>query len=176
MCEEWHRLADTACSSFFVLHSTSSLVQIKSHAQKVIKRQEAGEDIFQKLDDAGPQVMDHLVMQASRERELLRAAGVNVNTTKPSKSLVDAAKKTTTTTTRSTTNSPKKSTMQKKKIKVENHHSDGGCESGPNGTGGPESVIAAAALCQLSSVGTPQQWDQLDPLDVMPMVNQHANV
>ena len=120
-----------------------SLVQIKSHAQKVVKRQEAGEDIFQKLEEVGPQFMDSLVLQASRERDLLRAAGVNVNTTRPSKSLLDAG---------------------------------GAAPSSGGGTGGPESVIAAAALCQLSTVGTQQQWDQLDPLDVMPMVNQQANV
>lgn len=128
-----------------------SLVQIKSHAQKVLKRQEAGEDIFRKLDDANPRLIDSLVAQAAREREALRAAGVNVNTTKPAKSLIAAAQK-----------SVNKSAPKKKK-------SDG------------ESVIAAAALCQLSSVGGgtgagTQQWDQLDPLDVMPIVDQQADV
>ncbi|KAG7346469.1 Myb-like DNA-binding protein [Nitzschia inconspicua] len=142
-----------------------SLVQIKSHAQKVIKRQEAGEDIFQKLDDATPQLVESLVLQAAQEREALRAAGVNVNTTKPSKSLLDAAKK----------SSASKSTNNKRTTPNKNKFNDE-IERGPNGTGGPESVIAAAALCQLSSVGTPQQWDQLDPLDVMPMINQQANV
>jgi hypothetical protein len=144
------------------------LVQIKSHAQKVIKRQEAGENIFQKLEDAGPQFMESLVVQASQEREVLRAAGVNVNTTKPSKSLVDAAKK---------TNKSIKTLASVHKVSKTNDRTNGD-EAGTDGggAGGPESVIAAAALCQLSSVGAQQQWDQLDPLDVMPMVNQQANV
>jgi hypothetical protein len=152
------------------IHTYRSLVQIKSHAQKVIKRQEAGEDIFQKLEDAGPQFIDNLVIQASREREALRAAGVNVNTTKPSKSLVDAAKK--------TTKSPKSlgSVHKISKTKPQAIGDEAGTDGGSGAAGGPESVIAAAALCQLSSVGAQQQWDQLDPLDVMPMIDQNANI
>jgi hypothetical protein len=149
-----------------LINTDRSLVQIKSHAQKVIKRQEAGEDIFQKLDDAGPQFMNSLVVQASREREELCAAGVNVNTTKPSKSLVDAAKKINKTTNTS---------LSAHNVSNANNQTHHPATDGPS-TSGPESVIAAAALCQLSSVGTQQQWDQLDPLDVMPMVNQQENV
>lgn len=155
------------------LYTFSSLVQIKSHAQKVIKRQEAGEDIYQKLDDATPHYMETLVLQASREREALRAAGVNVNTTKPSKSLLDAAKKTTkTTNTKKSivgTSSSVFSSSPKEKggTMIKNGTAGAAATSANNGNGGPESVIAAAALCQLSSVGTQQQWDQLDPLDVI---------
>lgn len=130
-----------------------SLVQIKSHAQKVLKRQEGGEDIFRKLDETDPRFIDNLLVQAVRERDALRAAGVNVNTTKPAKSLIAAAQKT-----------ENKAAPKRKK-------SDG------------ESVIAAAALCQLSSVGPdaqpqehPQQWGGLDPLNVMPMVDQQESV
>lgn len=155
------------------LYTYSSLVQIKSHAQKVVKRQDAGEDIYQKLDDATPHYMETLVLQAAREREALRAAGVNVNTTKPSKTLLDAAKKTT-----KTTNTKKSSTIGTSSTTVFSSSKKGGsmakngtaaaaAASANNGNGGPESVIAAAALCQLSSVGAQQQWDQLDPLDVV---------
>ena len=138
--------------SIFLPHR--SLVQIKSHAQKVLKRQEGGEDIFRKLEETDTKYVDSLVIVAAREREALRAAGVNVNTTKPAKSLIAAAQKT------ESKNAPKRK------------KSDG------------ESVIAAAALCQLSSVGPDappqpqqqQQWGGLDPLNVMPMVDHHASV
>jgi hypothetical protein len=117
----------------------------------VLKRQDGGEDIFRKLQETDPKLIDHLVVQAQRERDALRAAGVNVNTTKPAKSLIAAAQK-----------SGKQTASKKKK-------SDG------------ESVIAAAALCQLSSVGadSPQhhhQWGGLDPLDVMPLIDQQESV
>ena len=132
-------------------------MQIKSHAQKVLKRQEGGEDIFRKLEETDKRYIDTLIQNAAREREALRAAGVNVNTTKPAKSLIAAAQK-----------SENKTAPKRKK-------SDG------------ESVIAAAALCQLSSVGpdAPQQpaqpqpnqpWGGLDPLNVMPMVDQQESV
>ncbi|KAL3918473.1 MAG: hypothetical protein SGARI_007460 [Bacillariaceae sp.] len=71
-----------------------SLVQIKSHAQKVLKRQEGGEDIFRKLEETDSRYIESLVINAGRERDALRAAGVNVNTTKPAKSLIAAAQKT----------------------------------------------------------------------------------
>lgn len=138
-----------------------SLVQIKSHAQKVLKRQEAGDDIFRILQDTSPALIDSLVVQAARERDAFRAAGVSVtNTAKPSKNLMDASKK-------SVNNSGDNSNDYNTKKSI---GKQGRAESGP------ESVIAAAALCQLSSVVTQQQWDQLDPLDVTMMVNQEANV
>jgi hypothetical protein len=130
-----------------------SLVQIKSHAQKVLKRQEAGDDIFRKLEDATPQMIDTMVVQAARERDALRAAGVNVNTTKPAKSLIAAAKKT-----------PKQRSDDNKKIPTKRTAMKNGRRNGSDGNSdsGPESVQT--------------HWDQLEPLDVMPMVDQQANV
>ena len=47
-----------------------SLVQIKSHAQKVLKRTEAGENVFKRLDD-NCHIVDTLVVQAARQHEAL---------------------------------------------------------------------------------------------------------
>jgi hypothetical protein len=126
------------------------LVQIKSHAQKVLKRQEAGEDIYRKLEEADQSIVDQLVVQACRERDALRVAGINCNTTKPSKSLIAAAKQQQQTTQKSTKKSQQKNTNKNPRSEPNNN------KSAPTG---PESVIAAAALCQLSS--TSRLWDQV---------------
>jgi hypothetical protein len=140
-----------------------SLVQIKSHAQKVLKRQEAGEDIFRKLEEQNQHLIDRLVVQAARERDALRVAGINVNTTKPCKSLFAAATK----------------TKSHKDAVVSREHSEGpkqktsSSEHADAEASGPESVIAAAALCQLSSVGA--QWDQhIDGLIACDQNNEQA--
>lgn len=140
-----------------------SLVQIKSHAQKVLKRQQAGENIFRRLEDNYNEI-DNLVVQAARQRDALRLAGINVNTpstaTKPSsKNLVKIA------------------AAMKKKQRL--HNAQTSAEASPaevqqniseqlinTATTIPEdqtsdsSVLAAAALCQLSSIGG--TWDQRD--------------
>ena len=137
-----------------------SLVQIKSHAQKVLKRQEAGENIFRRLEENINEI-DNLVVQAARQRDALRMAGINVNspTGKGRKSAAKSAAKkkhmtdlTTTTTPESVSHNVPESTF----------HS----ASTSNPTKVPmyqsldqdSSVLAAAALCQLSSIGT--NWGQ----------------
>lgn len=47
-----------------------SLVQIKSHAQKVLKRLEAGENVFRRLEE-NCNIVDTLVVQAARQHEAL---------------------------------------------------------------------------------------------------------
>merc|ERR1711865_486008 len=51
-----------------------SLVQIKSHAQKVLKRQQAGENIFHRLEESYDKI-DYLVVQAARRRDSFRVGG-----------------------------------------------------------------------------------------------------
>ena len=53
-----------------------SLVQIKSHGQKVLKRQEAGENIFHRLEENYHKI-DHLVVDAARQRDTLNAVSDN---------------------------------------------------------------------------------------------------
>lgn len=52
-----------------------SLVQIKSHAQKVLKRLEAGENVFRKLEESY-HIIDSLVVQAARQHEALSHASI----------------------------------------------------------------------------------------------------
>merc|ERR1712238_536460 len=61
-----------------------SLVQIKSHAQKVLKHQQAGENIFRRLEE-NYQEIDNLVVQAARQRDTLRRAGMIINTSTKTK-------------------------------------------------------------------------------------------
>jgi SHAQKYF class myb-like DNA-binding protein len=133
-----------------------SLVQIKSHAQKVLKRQQAGENIFRRLEENHNEI-NNLVVQAARQRDALRMAGINVNTpaaTKPRKSIVKSATKkkrldTQIATNEGITSSIEESlfhqTINNSTTVSANHTSD-------------SSVLAAAALCQLSSIGG--AWDQ----------------
>lgn len=131
-----------------------SLVQIKSHAQKVLKRQEAGENIFRRLEEKHNEI-DNLVVQAARQRDALRMAGINVNTSlmKPRKNLVKRSTKKKNIHAQITNTVSLSSAVQgslfHKSINTStdaiNHTSD-------------SSVLAAAALCQLSSIGG--AWEQ----------------
>mmetsp|Transcript_6458 Transcript_6458/g.7451 ORF Transcript_6458/g.7451 Transcript_6458/m.7451 type:complete len:270 (-) Transcript_6458:49-858(-) len=140
-----------------------SLVQIKSHAQKVLKHQQAGENIFRRLEE-NYQEIDNLVVQAARQRDTLRKAGININTsTKTKNKSVAASSKYIQNEYTSSSATKKKQTMiqvQAKEVQdnlsvqtntmlVDHEHqnSDG-------------SVLAAAALCQLSSIG--HDWSQSD--------------
>lgn len=51
-----------------VLIAHRSLVQIKSHAQKVLKRLEAGENVFRRLEE-NLNLIDTLILQASKQRD-----------------------------------------------------------------------------------------------------------
>ena len=64
-----------------------SLVQIKSHAQKVMKRQEEGEDVFLRLDE-NRHILDSLIKQAAKDRDAI-VRGV---TPSPSKTLATYTK------------------------------------------------------------------------------------
>jgi hypothetical protein len=169
-----------------------SLVQIKSHAQKVLKRQQTGENIFRRLEDNYHEI-DNLVVQAAQQRDALRLAGIDVNnnntttskitkitTTKSSlsSSSVAAAAITGSITGKYTNKqqnelksipaaSPKKQQRQCETIQVqtqvqevqENIISEPINNNNNNNAIDPEyqtsdgSVLAAAALCQLSSIG-----------------------
>jgi len=137
-----------------------SLVQIKSHAQKVLKHQQAGENIFRRLEE-NYQEIDNLVVQAARQRD---RAGMIINTsTKTKQKSVAASSKYIQNEFTSSSATKKKQTMIQVQVKegqdnlsvqtnttlVDHEHqtSDG-------------SVLAAAALCQLSSMG--HGWSQRD--------------
>jgi hypothetical protein len=132
------------------------LVQIKSHAQKVLKRLDAGENIFRRLEENYRDV-DSLVVQAAIQRDALRGAGINVTATAtPSKFLSTAVK-------RKRQGRPSRpvdcievecqptSRQGNDVLLAPDVNAQGEMESG-------QAVIAAAALCQLSSRATP--WDQ----------------
>ena len=119
-----------------VFISLRSLVQIKSHAQKVLKRMEAGENVFRRLEE-NYSLVDNLVVQAAKQHEGLTL----------------------------TSHSPK-STMAKRKKQTENEFMDQSStqsfspiyttncvESGPEPPiDGDVAALAASALCQLSSL------------------------
>ena len=58
---------------FFDNFYVRSLVQIKSHAQKVLKRLEAGENVFRRLEE-NYNIIDNLVVQAAKQHEGLAQA------------------------------------------------------------------------------------------------------
>ena len=130
-----------------------SLVQIKSHAQKVLKRQEAGENIFRRLEENRNEI-DNLVVQAARQRDALRMAGINVNKppSKGRKSLVKSATKKKRATSQTATISEPPSPNPQESIFQQSINS--------SPLAADSSVLAAAALCQLSSFGA--SWDQRD--------------
>jgi len=132
-----------------------SLVQIKSHAQKVLKRQEAGENIFRRLEENRNEI-DNLVVQAARQRDALRMAGINVNKppSKARKSMVKSATKKKRTASQSTTNSSP--SVQESLFQQSSKNNS----RLPLHQTADSSVLAAAALCQLSSFGA--SWDQRD--------------
>lgn len=111
-----------------------SLVQIKSHAQKVLKRMEAGENVFRRLEE-NYSLVDNLVVQAAKQHEAITG----------------------------TPHSPK-STMAKRKKQSDNDFMDRSSpqsfspiyscgESGPEPPiDGDVAALAASALCQLSSL------------------------
>ncbi|OEU18783.1 hypothetical protein FRACYDRAFT_237063 [Fragilariopsis cylindrus CCMP1102] len=170
-----------------------SLVQIKSHAQKVLKRQQAGENIFRRLEDNYHEI-DNLVVQAARQRDALRLAGIDVNnnnnsttskitkitTTKSSSSVAAAAAITCSITGKCTNKqqnevkstsaaSPKKreqrqcetiqTQTQVQEVQeniisesINNNRSSSNAVD-PEYQTSDGSVLAAAVLCQLSSIG-----------------------
>jgi hypothetical protein len=117
--------------------SFRSLVQIKSHAQKVMKRMEEGEDVFRRLED-NSHVVDSLIKQAAKDRDAI-VRGVIPAT---SKTLSVYAKE-----KRSPSIIKKKSDRPSLSSFTASHP--------PNPLKSPDvaakdSVLAAAALCQLS--------------------------
>lgn len=123
-----------------------SLVQIKSHAQKVLKRLEAGENVFRRLDE-NRNVVDSLIVQVAKRRDNTGA----VNSLPSPKSMSAAAKRKRNACQKSSNGPHLNSTGQTRHdygyapttaIQVEQP---------------PGDVIAAAALCQLSSLGA---WDR----------------
>lgn len=147
-----------------------SLVQIKSHAQKVLKRQQAGENIFRRLEDNYNEI-DNLVVQAARQRDALRIAGINVNasTTKPRRNLVKSGTKKKSLDNQITTSediSPKvQNSLFQQSINI---------TTAPVNQTSDSSVLAAAALCQLSSIGG--SWDQRDNSTMIGGKGQQATV
>ena len=116
-----------------------SLVQIKSHAQKVLKRLEAGENVFRRLEE-NYSIVDSLIVQAAQQRDALG----------DSKSLSAAAKR-------------KRRNKKSQSGKAQRQHqqyatADSASEATTAVDSGKSDVIAAAALCQLSSLRA--SWDQ----------------
>ncbi|VEU37695.1 unnamed protein product [Pseudo-nitzschia multistriata] len=128
-----------------------SLVQIKSHAQKVLKRQEAGENIFRRLEENYGEI-DNLVVQAARQRDAMRMAGIKVHTPK-AKATKSIPKKKRQQSQAGTPGIPDQTTEEPSSELLNNDTTAFRTNSTND-----SSVLAAAALCQLSSVGG--RWDQ----------------
>mmetsp|Transcript_20795 Transcript_20795/g.44151 ORF Transcript_20795/g.44151 Transcript_20795/m.44151 type:complete len:291 (+) Transcript_20795:122-994(+) len=131
-----------------------SLVQIKSHAQKVLKRQQAGENIFRRLDENYSEI-DNLVVQAAQQRDALRMAGIKVHntpaSTKASKCITKKKRLHNQTGTTETVAlvATQESSFRPSNITATTFSVNPTSDS---------SVLAAAALCQLSSIGG--NWDK----------------
>jgi hypothetical protein len=152
---------------FFRIHN-SSLVQIKSHAQKVLKRLESGENVFRRLEE-NYSVVDSLIVQAAKQRDAICSTPID------KKSLSSAAKqrkrahsKKSPDVMKSTPIVGKLSEQPKSKRLISTtpispkpvpaaapDQEDN--VTGDPADGGRGAVIAAAALCQLSSLGG---WNQ----------------
>jgi hypothetical protein len=63
------------------LSTPRSLVQIKSHAQKVLKRLEAGENVFRRLEE-NYNVIDSLIVQAAKQRDALLNSSAGTTATR----------------------------------------------------------------------------------------------
>jgi hypothetical protein len=117
-----------------------SLVQIKSHAQKVLKRLEAGENVFRRLEE-NYNVIDSLIVQAAKQRDaLLNSSGT--------KNMSAAAKR-----KRTTKRSPATQLQQGTSTDFSQSNHQGNLASAESTPADVDAgVIAAAALCQLSSL------------------------
>jgi hypothetical protein len=128
-------------------------VQIKSHAQKVLKRLEAGENVFRRLDENSA-VVDSLIVQAAKDRDAL-GRGLSsipknmsaIAKRKNSKALQPPSQPVNT--PASDYSAPAESSFGGL---ADAHHVATEFDDGR------DSVIAAAALCQLSSLGS--SWDR----------------
>lgn len=134
-----------------------SLVQIKSHAQKVLKRLEAGENVFRRLEE-NYSVVDSLIVQAAKQRDTLSSSAepktlsavakrkrYSKKSPSPTSGLIEQDGTTITA----------DDSQQTLVSPPDPKSADGTVETGDSGRG---AVIAAAALCQLSSLGS--SWDQ----------------
>lgn len=119
-----------------------SLVQIKSHAQKVLKRLESGENVFRRLEE-NYGIVDTLIVQAAKQRDSMALPA-------DSKSLA-----------------AKRKLQANKTERIESEYPSTTTQLLPpnpeNPSEGRGAVIAAAALCQLSSFGTTTTWEQQQP-------------
>jgi hypothetical protein len=149
-----------------------SLVQIKSHAQKVLKRLEAGENVFRRLEE-NYSVVDSLIVQAAKQRDAL---GAPIDT----KYISTVAKrkrqnKKSSSPTVESINQEEDGTnivdaSPQPLVSADPDSSDSNTESGDGGRG---AVIAAAALCQLSSLGS--AWDKQQQQQAAPSLLKMAN-
>lgn len=135
-----------------------SLVQIKSHAQKVLKRLEAGENVFRRLEE-NYSIVDSLIVQAAKQRDSFglstgakstgakRKRQITPATSVPF-SAVQQPSSFGATTFRIQPIQPNATPSTAATATKESNPADGG-----------QAVIAAAALCQLSSFGA-AAWEQ----------------
>jgi hypothetical protein len=140
-----------------VLDTNRSLVQIKSHAQKVLKRLEAGEDVFRRLDE-NMGIINSLIVQAARQRDAVGGGPVPL-ATRPSPA--EAKRKRVATLKplllpKPTNNVSSASCTSSSTDDASEQHQDAISDAPEYGRG---AVIAAAALCQLSSLAG-SAWDQ----------------
>eukprot|EP00980_Cylindrotheca_fusiformis_P008799 scaffold1869_cov122-Cylindrotheca_fusiformis.AAC.61 len=135
------------------LAADRSLVQIKSHAQKVLKRLEAGENVFRRLEE-NYSVVDSLIVQAAKQRDAAGPPAGEPHSTvakrkRQGRKLTNEEEDVTITTTTPT----ETTTSQQSSAAVIPDTTE--AEEAGDGKG---AVIAAAALCQLSSLGS--TWDE----------------
>jgi hypothetical protein len=131
-----------------------SLVQIKSHAQKVLKRLEAGENVFRRLDENSA-IVDSLILQAAKERDAL---GKGLASTPKSMSAMAKRKNSK---ALQPPSQPVNTPASDYRLPAEASSFGGVGDAHHVATefdDGRDSVIAAAALCQLSSLGS--SWDR----------------
>mmetsp|Transcript_86992 Transcript_86992/g.130439 ORF Transcript_86992/g.130439 Transcript_86992/m.130439 type:complete len:227 (+) Transcript_86992:86-766(+) len=118
-----------------------SLVQIKSHAQKVLKRLEAGENVFRRLEE-NYSLVDTLIVQAAKQRGTLSSASAQCT------SVSTAAKRKRV--TKKLAGHAVAADYPSGTSFTSSYTHDAVAIDSESGTG---AVIAAAALCQLSSLG-----------------------
>jgi hypothetical protein len=129
-------------------------VQIKSHAQKVLKRMDNGEDVFQRLVE-NEAVIESLLLQAAQDREAKALANSTASTSRTGKRKYKKPKAASAKTSSSARSSETTGSFTVQNVQHEEPVATVTSNREAETVEDPkDSVIAAAALCQLSSLGS----------------------
>lgn len=134
-------------------------MQIKSHAQKVLKRLDVGENVFRRLED-NSQRLESLVVNIHEQMGL---ESPPLNSSSSSSSLKEQ----------------QQLKHQSRRRRKEQDQEDGGTEGirpqeQDQDNGGAEHIIAASALCQLAAPAG--AWGASDPGSAAPLPQQHQQI